>query len=263
MCCSVFLLISIAVQLGKWPDLFLQLIEKLSSILQWQWDLLQLLWKRRTSMSKLSNTSVKTSSMQIMSVSGAGGHPPGAVIDRRPPHFLVVTKLVLTRSRIIGRENVAVIETSADLIRIWMISARWFVCVPTQAEGWGDQESVFMITLDPGCWLPSVSRMLARGGQHRDTAEEECYHHGSDHRGRTGGCSPASTRYQIRILCSSYTVQSAVVWAGRWDVAPDEDPSLCHCTLLSPGRGQWAIYPHAAAQRMMMQMQIYLLVVGE
>ena len=53
----------------------------------------------------------------------AGGHPPGAVIDRRPPHFLVVTKLVLTRSRIIGRENVAVIETSADLIRIWMISA--------------------------------------------------------------------------------------------------------------------------------------------
>ena len=78
-------------------------------------------------MSKLSNTSVKTSSMQIMSVSGAGGgggHPPGAVIDRRSPHFLVVTKLVLTRSRIIGRENVAVIETSADLIRIWMISAR-------------------------------------------------------------------------------------------------------------------------------------------
>ena len=67
--------------------------------------------------------------MQIMSVSGAGGHPPGAVIDRRSPHFLVVTKLVLTRSRIIGRENVAVIETSADLIRIWMISARWFVCV--------------------------------------------------------------------------------------------------------------------------------------
>ena len=94
--------------------------------------------------------------MQIMSVSGAGGHPPGAVIDRRPPHFLVVTKLVLTRSRIIGRENVAVIETSADLIRIWMISARWFVCVPTQAEGWGDQESVLVITrmssiLDPGC----------------------------------------------------------------------------------------------------------------
>ena len=84
--------------------------------------------------------------MQIMSVSGAGGHPPGAVIDRRPPHFLVVTKLVLTRSRIIGRENVAVIETSADLIRIWMISARWFVCVPTQAEGWGDQESVLVIT---------------------------------------------------------------------------------------------------------------------
>ena len=86
--------------------------------------------------------------------------------------------------------------------------------------------------LDAGCWL------LARGGDHRDAAEEECYHRGSDHRGRTGGCSPGITRYQIRrVLYRSYYpycpvsrgVSGAIGRGSRW--GPLSVSPHSHCTV--------------------------------
>ena len=62
--------------------------------------------------------------------------------------------------------------------------------------------------------------------------------------GQEAALQPApDIRYEYCAALTARTVQSAVVRAGRWDVAPDEDPSLCHRTPIVTRAGAMSHLP--------------------